>query len=119
MELLTPKQREAAFPLSTRISEQVKNTLKAITDTGVSQRDAIEYAIMRTYASQEPAVEENPEAKARRQAEARQAYMAALGVFFDLVEQPAGDHGAEHRAQFQAANEAVKVAHEAFMDTWE
>lgn len=49
LEAPTPKQREAVFPLSTRVSCTVMDALEKVTSTGVTQRAAIEHAIMQTY----------------------------------------------------------------------
>jgi hypothetical protein len=44
-----PRVREETFPLSTRVAEDVMDLLDAATQTGVTQRAAIEYAIRNTY----------------------------------------------------------------------
>lgn len=47
---LTPRQEPVAvFPFSTRLSQEVMDILKSVTNTGVSKRDAVEYAIRMTY----------------------------------------------------------------------
>lgn len=45
----TKQQPVAVFPFSTRLSQEVMDILKSITDTGVSQRAAVEHAIRMTY----------------------------------------------------------------------
>lgn len=45
----TPRLPEPVVPLSTRVSLEVSAILKAVTDTGVTQRAAIEHAIKLAY----------------------------------------------------------------------
>jgi len=50
LDLPAPRQQPVAvFPFSTRLSQEVMDILKTITDTGVSQRAAVEHAIRNTY----------------------------------------------------------------------
>lgn len=45
----TPRLPEPVVPLSTRVSLEVSAILKAVTDTGVTQRAAVEHAIKLAY----------------------------------------------------------------------
>jgi hypothetical protein len=58
--------------------------------------------------------EESPMAREMRLEAARQPYMDALAMFFNVLEDPS-----HSREEFTAANEAVKEAHKAFADSWE
>lgn len=49
LQLPAPRQPEPVVPLSTRVSLEVSAILKAVTDTGVTQRAAVEHAIKLTY----------------------------------------------------------------------
>jgi hypothetical protein len=50
LDMPAPKQQPVAvFPFSTRLSQEVMDILKTVTDTGVSQRAAVEHAIRKTY----------------------------------------------------------------------
>lgn len=49
LQMPAPRQPEPVVPLSTRISLEVSAVLKGVTDTGVTQRAAVEHAIMLAY----------------------------------------------------------------------
>ena len=49
LEMPQPRQPEPVVPLSTRVSLEVSALLKTVTDTGVTQRAAVEHAIKLAY----------------------------------------------------------------------
>lgn len=49
LELPAPRLPEPVVPLSTRVSLEVSALLKTVTDTGVTQRAAVEHAIKLAY----------------------------------------------------------------------
>lgn len=94
------------------LSGEVRAILQRVTDTGVTEQEAVEYALKHTYG-------EDPRERERIMAETKKAYLDAVAELFRLLELPASLKSPDHRELLMAANDACGTARTAMLAAWE